>query len=220
MFQKDFILRMIQEMVELLGIVLGLIKRKRYGEAMELTDEALKERFGLDVDWLLEASDEEIQSAMFVDGVLDEEKWKYTAELLHLKGMIYELIEDQEAYYKVKHRQLLLLLTLYKYQRGTFSFELIHNIEATTSLFERSSLSAAILVYLLHYYEDQLHFDKAENVLFELWEREVDKAGLRKLGVAFYERLLKKKEPELERGKLPLAEVKQGFADFEKLFLH
>ncbi len=219
MFQKDFILRMIQEMVELIGIILGLIERGRYEEAMEVTDEVLRERFDLDADWLLETTDKELQLLMLKDGVLDEEKWKYTAKLLHLKGMIYELIDDDAAYFRAKKRELLVLLVLYNHQRGTFSFELIHNIETHLVILTDHLLSPTMVFQLFHYYQDQLRFDRAENMLFELVERAEDKNDFRALGEQFYKSLFHKKREALKAGNLPFEEVKQGYEDFERLFL-
>lgn len=70
---------------------------------------------------------------------------------------------------------------------------------------------------LFHYYENIAEYGKAEDVLFEVLDQNVNRNIVVPLGIAFYERLALKSPDELEKGNLPLHEVLEGMEKIRSL---
>jgi hypothetical protein len=62
-----------------------------------------------------------------------------------------------------------------------------------------------------------MKYDKAEDVLFELLEQGTHRNIILSEGVAFYQRLSKKRLEELEKGNLPIDEVLEGMKKIQSL---
>lgn len=66
------------------------------------------------------------------------------------------------------------------------------------------------------YYELTKNYAKAEDVLFTLTETSEANNDILSKGIAFYERLIKKDQAELEKGNLPIDEVLEGLSNLKE----
>lgn len=213
MLQRDFILRLVEQLSKTLGAVLALKKARRYDEAEVSVADAAKNLVGLDIATLLALPVEQIVTLFSPSGSLDAGKCIVVAELLHEHGEIRELQGDEETAYHARVRALCLLLEV----SGRESLERIPDSERY--LRRITELTAALAAYppvpvvqtkLVFHHERQGDFSAAEDVLFEL----VD-AGHEDIigpGIELYQRLLTRGDAELEKGKLPRDEVEDGLA--------
>ena len=213
MFQRDYILRLVEQLGKTLGAVLTLKKANRFDEAELAIGEAAKNLVGLDIATLLALPVDQIVTLFSPGGSLDAGKCIVVAELLYEHGEIRSLQGEEETAYHARIRALSLLLEV----SGHESLERIPDAERYLRRIE--TLTEALSVYppvpavqekLVFHHERQGEFADAEDVLFEL----VD-AGHEDVivpGIELYQRLLAKSDDELERGKLPREEVEDGLS--------
>ncbi|OPJ62407.1 DUF6483 family protein [Clostridium oryzae] len=70
---------------------------------------------------------------------------------------------------------------------------------------------------IFKYYEAITRFDKAEDYLFEMREQNKESDFIKEEGEKFYEKLLTLPETVLEKGNLPIDEVKDSLESFRKI---
>ncbi len=216
MFQRDYILRLVEQLAKTLGVVLTLKKARRFDEAELAIAEAAKNLVGLDVQTLLAIPVDQILTLFSPGGNLDAGKCIVVAELLYEHGEIRSRPGEEETAYHARIRALSLLLEV----SGRESLERIpdagrylRRIEALTEALSAYPPVPAVQKKLVFHHERQGDFADAEDVLFEL----VD-AGHEDViapGIELYQRLLAKSDDELERGKLPREEVEDGLSQLQ-----
>ncbi len=217
MFQKDYILRMAEEIAKVMAYVLGLVERKDLQQAMQVMDESLLEKLDTDPEWLMEIPQEKLLHEILKDGVIDEPRWKHIAALLSIKSKVYELLDQEDLYYEALNRQLLIQLALFRHQKGVYSLDLVHKIEFAISELDRERCSYPLRLQLFYYHWEQEQYDRAENQLYELKEQSGGNKLLHKTGIQFYTDLLKLSDQALNVGKLPRTEVIQGLAEWRSI---
>jgi len=88
LYQKDFILRMIEEFFKFLGQILKLTSEKRYDEALAAIDQAAHQFLKIDIDKI--ADSEDLQDDIFNKNLLSTDQLTILAELLKVKADIYK----------------------------------------------------------------------------------------------------------------------------------
>ncbi len=91
MFQRDYILRLVEQLAKTLGVVLTLKKARRFDEAELAIAKAAQNLIGLDVETLLALPVEQIVSLFSPSGSLDAGKCIVVAEILYEYGEIKNL---------------------------------------------------------------------------------------------------------------------------------
>lgn len=86
--EKEKILKLIDEVSDVLSILIELKKRGRFREALEKIDETLLKYFEFDVDFIYSLSEDFLVNALKEDKGLDSEQLVYLAEILSEKGDI------------------------------------------------------------------------------------------------------------------------------------
>ena len=213
MFQRDYILRLVEQLRKTLGVVLTLKKAKRFDEAeLNLTD-AAKNLVGLDVETLLALPIDQILTLFSPGGSLDAGKCIVVAELLYEHGEIKTLQGEEETAYHARIRALSLLLDV----SGQESLDRIpdavcylRRIEALIEALSAYPPLPAVQKKLVFHHERQGQFADAEDVLFELVDAGHEDVIV--AGIELYQRLLAKSDDELARGKLPREEVEDGLS--------
>jgi len=212
-FQRDYILRLVEQLSQTLGAVLTLKKARRFDEAELAISEAAKNLVGLDVKTLLALPVEQIVSLFSPSGSLDAGKCIVVAEILYEYGEIKSLRGEEDLAYHARIRALSLLLEV----SGRESLERIP--DAQRYLRQIESLTAALSDYppvpavqqrLVFHHERQGDFADAEDVLFELVD--AGHEDIIAAGIELYQRLLAKSDDELEQGQLPREEVEDGLS--------
>ena len=209
MIRRDYILRMVAEMVQMLLRVASLKHRQEYEQALREVDAALRLVRGTDsaavqtVDaWVaLCRKHESAASGLMVP----------VADLLREQGEIFAL-QGRSA--ESGHtRRLALGVYLETIRSGdTFiTVELLDKVEQLIEETRQLPPSADILFRLVQYFEARGNYARAEDAVFA-W-LEIGDTQAREAGRMFYERLLKLDDATLERGGLPRAEAEQGMKD-------
>lgn len=121
MIRKDFILRQLEELAKILGILLKLKTEHKTEEAMELIKEAYSGLLKLDESFV----DEETTSEVFLKQVaakeIEGDALHAFAELLYEDGMLrYENNEDKAF---IRLHKALILFDLLNRTSPTFSFD-------------------------------------------------------------------------------------------------
>jgi len=217
MFQRDYILRLVEQLAKTLGAVLVLKKARRFDEAELAVSEAAKNLVGLDVRTLLALPLEQIVTLFSPVGSLDAGKCLVVAEILYEDGDVKSLKGDEAAAYRSRIRALGLLLEV----SGRESLERIpdpdkylRKIETLIEFLSAYAPVPEIQERLIPHFERQGELARAEDVLFELIDAGHEEAVAP--GIELYERLLSKTDEELERGDLPRSEVEEGLSQLRE----
>ncbi|HEX2961317.1 MAG TPA: DUF6483 family protein [Ignavibacteriales bacterium] len=210
MFERDYILRLIEQLTQVLSKILFSKGAKNLDEAKELIRQAYPNMLGLDPDLIRSMSDVEIINFLKITGSTQYERCLMIAELLKEEAAIDEMIhgEGNEESVLVYFDSLSLFLEalINKDELMTDRF-----VKDTESVLERVSgfqIPPEIAEKLIRYYEIQGRFADAEDVLFELTE--TGEPGYLQKAEKFYLRLMEKPEEELRKGNLPKEEVLEG----------
>jgi len=215
-FQRDYILRLVEQLAKTLGAVLALKKAKRFDEAELTVAEAAKNLVGLDVDTLLALPVDQIVTLFSPSGSLDAGKCLVVAELLCEHGDIKALRDDEETAYLARIRALSLLLEVSVRESLERVPDPQHYIERIDTLTETLSVYPSVPTVqkkLMLHHERQGDYAAAEDVLFELVDAGHD--DVISAGIELYRRLLKKSDDDLEKGKLPREEVRESLSQLE-----
>ena len=210
MITRDYFLRMIHQLTQVIAKVLKLTEVKQYDNALEEIQLSLKQLLGMDLRLLTSFSDTEFIRLLSLGERFDVEKCVVTAQLLRLLGEVRERQGDEKGRYHSYTTSLSLFLDLLFRESETLPKEYFDEINVLISKLSSYDLSSDLLRKLFRFYGIVRRYDAAENVLFDLVERD---SGFGREGVKFYERLRTKSDEELEGGNLPRNEVEAGIAE-------
>ena len=213
MITRDYFMRMIHQLAQVIGKVLKLNEVKQYTEAWEEVQLSSKQLLGMDLALLTSLSDTEFIRFFSLGERFDVEKCVVTAKLLQLTGEVQERQGDEHGKFHSYTTSLSLLLELLFRESEMLPKEYFDEIDSLIGKLATYELSSDLLRKLFRFYGIVRRYDIAENVLFEIVERD---AGFRAEGVKFYERLRAKSDEELERGNLPRNEIEAGLTELLK----
>ena len=213
MITRDYFLRMIQQLAEVLARVLKLSEVKRFDEALEEIQLSSKQLLGMDLRLLTTLSDSEFIRLLSVGDRFDVEKCVVVAELLRLAGEVKSVEGDEAEQYHCTVTSLSLFLELLLRESETLPKEYFDKIELLIGDVSVYDLTGELQQKLFRYYEAVGRYDAAENILFDLVEH--DRTFVAE-GVRFYERLRAKRDEELEKGNLPRDEIEASMKDLKK----
>jgi tetratricopeptide (TPR) repeat protein len=219
MMQKDYILRMIQQLSRVLIQILHLREIKDYEGALTYIDDVFKQALGFSSDLITSVPDETLLAMLTSFDVLDIEKCFLVARLLKAEGDIYVDQGDFDTSYYRYLRCLYLFFAILFSDSSINDPDIFVEIEGLLDKLEDYELPVEIKSQLFQYYERTGRYSRAEDVLFELLE--VDDEGnepeskLVEQGIAFYERLLRKQDTELVAGNFSWEEAREGLAQLK-----
>jgi hypothetical protein len=213
MIRRDYILRMVAEMAQVLARVTSLKSRQEYEQALKEINAGLRE--------LRDGNGDEASELSLTDWIALCRKHEHAAsglmiaaaDLLKELGDVLAAQDNRDG--SAKSRVLALGLYLEGLLNGeTFvTAELLGKIE---ELFEqvRSTLSdSEVWRRLFRYFEARGRLARAEDALFA-WLTAGGSAAMTE-GLSFYQRLDQQNDTILEQGDLPRAELEQGRREFE-----
>ena len=217
MIREDYIMRMIEQFMQGLALILSSKLKERWKEMDENIGALCEKLLGTDYQMIRHVEPEDIEDLLRNGTFVDP------ARAFVLARLFYE-----QADALVKREQLLAAQTLF-FKAAILFMEIIRSgnqqlssqsqekVEAIIPHIPRALQTVAFQHRLFEYYELTGAFAKAENILFELAEKDV--AGIFEDGILFYSRVAKKTEHELEKGNFSNAEVDEGKADFIRKFM-
>jgi len=212
MIRRDYILRMVAEMAQVLARVISLRGQQEYDQALREINAALRElRAGSTdaphelslADWIaLCRKHEQAASGLMIA----------VADLLKEQGDVLEAQKNADG--SAPSRALALGLFLEALLNGeTFvTAELLAKVEALFAQVRATLSDAGVWRRLVSYFEARGRFAQAEDALFG-WQATGDPTVTTD-GLAFYQRLGVQADDALERGDLPRAELEQGRREF------
>ena len=219
MYRRDYIMRQIEFMVEVIQRVTGLAKEKRYQAAMSLIDDSLDKLFGLNGTLLTGLSGREPLSQLTFgeETDLSQAKLIAAAALLKEAGDIQaEQDEEDESFRSFVSALELLLTALLNHDNSPLPEYAPEVDELITSL-TGWHIPSHLNKLLLRYYHKRGQFDEAEDLLFEMIEQEPDNAEIIELGITFYKLILAESDAELEAGNLPREEAEDSLTELLSL---
>lgn len=210
MITRDYFMRMIHQLAQVIAKVLKLNEVKQYTEALEEIQLSSKQLLGMDLRLITSLSDTEFIRFFSLGERFEVEKCVVTAKLLRLIGEVREGQADDIGKYHSYTTSLSLLLELLFRESETLPKEYFDEIDVLINKLSSYDLSSDLLRKLFRFYGIVRRYDAAENILFDLVESD---SGFCAEGVKFFERLRTKSDKELEEGNLPRNEVEAGIAE-------
>ncbi len=215
MYRRDYIMRQIEFMVEVMQGVSGLAREKRYQAAMSLIDESLDKLFGLNGTLITRLFGREPLSELTFgeDADLSQAKLIAAAALLKEAGEIQvEQGAENESFQSFLSALELLLTGLLSHNNSSLP-EYAPEVDEMLDMLADWHLPAHLNKLLLRYYHKLGQLDEAEDLLFEMIEQEPEDEEILKLGITFYQLILTKSDAYLELGNLPREEAEAGLAE-------
>ena len=225
MAQRDYILRMFEEMSRAVAQIIYQREIKDYQATHDLIDEQFKQTLGMGSGFLHSLPDETLLSMLTALGALNIEKCWLIATLLKAEGDLYAGEHDEsKSYYSYLKSCNLFLEALYN-QNQQRDIAQIEEIEELLEKLEDYELPLRTRQLLFWYFEYTGRYGNAEDILFDILEEEpgdetesVESAEeMRAKGEAFYAHLLGKNDSALETGNFSRAEIKDGLARLHQL---
>lgn len=215
MLRRDYLVRMIEEMTEVLGKVFMLRQNKKLTEALWSLDELYKRQFRLHARLLDTLPAKDIVELFHSGGELEADKLQSLARLLKEEGDIRLAMQEEEeaAARWMKALHLYLAAGLHGADRSLWNWpDAVSELQA---LLKSYRLPPETELLLMKLEESEGRYDQAENALYRLLTEE---SISKEEADAFYQRLLILPSEQLEEGGLPLEEVREGLLELEKHF--
>jgi hypothetical protein len=214
-YQRDYILRLIEQMAGMIGTVAGLRKQMKQGQALELVDELLGRFYRLNSKLLDTLSDKDILAMLSVNGFVETEKVLMLTKLMQEEGELRDSMERTDEGYRRYLKALQLALAVSPEADGDSVDLCRERIAELTDKLKPYRLPAEVKSGLFVHFAKEGQYAKAEDQLFELLETDKEPVARERLlqeGIRFYRNLLNKDDAELEQGGLPRNEVKESLA--------
>lgn len=215
MIRRDYILRMIEELAQILARTRQQIAARRFDDAQVELDTVFKELTGSDAKDVAKLSETELLAKLALDGptLVVREKTMIVIALLQEAGALY-IAEGNESDGQACWLKALNLLLTLKLQDADLEFpEFVPKIDLLRDQLRDTALPLQTLAALWRYYENLGAYGRAEDSLASLLEAEPQNTALQAEAMAFYERLLRKSDSSLAAGNLPRDEVRAGLAE-------
>ncbi|OAB30972.1 hypothetical protein PMSD_18910 [Paenibacillus macquariensis subsp. defensor] len=215
MFRKDYILRMVEEMTQMISKVFELKQERKHTEALWEIDELLSKEYPLNSRLLNSLPPEEITDMFRFGGTVESDKLQGAAYLLNEEGKIYmdlgQIDEGLTRFMKSLH--LYLVADIHGANKELI--KLADQVDNLLNQLKDYRLPPKTETLLFHYQEGNGHYAEAENALFRLLEQDgIDPAE----GISFYNRLQAQDDERLEQGRLPRVEVMEGLFEMQRRF--
>jgi hypothetical protein len=204
-------MRLIEQLGVVMARVLALKQNNQAHEALKEIEQACEKYLGLDPRVIEAASGDALIGLMSMGGKFDPKRAVLLGELLREEGDLYNMEGMADRGYWSFTRSLWLLVESLNRDPELRTPENIEDTRFVVSRLSRYELSPELKSRLFIYYEWRREFDKAENILFDLLDR--DRATWSAKGVEFYKRLSALTDDELAAGGLPREEIKQGMRE-------
>ena len=200
MLQRDYIMRMIAQLSAVLAKVIGLKSADKIEEKQQVLNEALHDFTGLSEATIERLSYRDLINLVGGDKEISPEKCYMLAELLKAKADIYFGLGDMERSFGLYLKSFNIYVKVMLSNNSIYMEPNQSTIDQTINRIKQFQIPYETQILLFHYYERIMKYDKAEDVLFELLDRDTHRSVILSEGVAFYERLKGKSSEELGKG--------------------
>lgn len=219
MYRRDYIMRQVEFMVEVIQRISGLAAEKQHRAALTVIDESLETMFGLNGPLVTRLFGREPLAELTFGEEADMSQAKLiaAAALLQEAGDIQADQGDEAASFASYASALELLLAALLTDDGTPLPEYAPEVETLTAVLAPYHLPLHLNQLLLRYFHKQGQFSEAENVLFEMVEEAPQNEQLIRQGITFYQLILAENDEVLAAGNLPRDEAMAGLEELRAL---
>jgi hypothetical protein len=218
MIRQDYILRMIEQFMQVLSRIRSLKRGQLWREADDLVDAEFKRLLDAGAEAAVRMSETELL-ARLIKGEPTQVVHHKTLLLTTLLREAGDLALAQKreaqsrAYYLTGVN--LLLETLARGEGSEFP-DFVPKVEAFVQALQDAPLPLNTQARLMQHYERLGEFGKAEDALFAMLEAEPGEPRLLDFGIGFYQRLSNQNNAALSAGNLPRDELQTGLAELER----
>ncbi|WP_409346961.1 DUF6483 family protein [Paenibacillus sp. MBLB4367] len=216
MYSRDYLVRMIEQMTQSLGQLMGLKVERKEAQALLTINELWGKWFRLNSRLAGSLSEKDLIAMLSVNGNIEPVPLQMAGVLLKEEGDFYELQGQRDESYRRRLKSLQLLLAASENGAEKEPIDGGVHIGELLAALRRYQLPAEACERLWRHFEKEGQFAKAEDLLHE-WLESAAAAGDRELaseaekqGISFYERLLAMDDDDLQAGSLPREEVLEG----------
>lgn len=215
MFQRDYILRMIEQITQIIATqIFRLKKEDKQQEILTVIDE-LYARLSLPQSKLIDLlSLEQLISMLSVNDEPDPLKISVVADLLQEEGEAYLQLQDESRGYSKLVKSLSLRLYLHELNESS---EVAEPIEDTLEQLKPYDLSPDVTLSVMRYFGRTQRFDRAEDVVFHALDVGGEVGRLSAQAVLFFSSLLAHDDKLLKEGRLPRSEVEAVLKELHSL---
>ncbi|MCO1600517.1 DUF6483 family protein [Desulfosporosinus nitroreducens] len=214
MYQKDYIMKMIEQLTMAIATLLGSKSKSKIDECHQMVNEALYDLTGMSEGTLLKLSHKDLISIISGGKETNTEKCFALAEMLKLKADVSKDDSVRSFALYLKSLNIFIELNLAQSLHVQNSYQTINEI---IDLIKPYKIPRESNQLLFQYYEFIGQYDKAEDVLFKMITANEKDEIIINEGFAFYNRLKGKTLMDLEGGNLPLDEVIEGLEVYQHL---
>ena len=210
MTQRDYILRIAEDIGRALAQVLYNQPKQNYQGAHDFIDEQFRQMLGMGAGFVHTAPEETLLAVLTSMGELDIEKCWLLATLLKADGEAYEAQENENESYYSYLKALNLYLAVLTGEREPRRLDPVAEVEGLLYKLASYELPVRTKTLLFRYYEQTGNFASAESTLQELLEVDPDNQEIIENGRDFYRRLLRLDQASLAAGGLTRDGVEDG----------
>ena len=218
MIRQDYILRMIEEFMQVLSRLAFLKRGQLWREADGVLDAEFQRLVSAGAEAVSQMSETELLAKLIQGGPTQvvHHKALLLTTLLKEAGDLAlaqnRLAESRTCYLK----GLNLLLEALAGAEALALPDFVPKVEIFLNALQDSPLPLDTQARLMQHYERLGEFGKAEDALFALLEAEPNEPRLLDFGITFYQRLKSQSDDSLGAGNLPRAELNAGLAELER----
>ena len=218
MIRQDYILRMIEEFMQVLSRIAFLKRGQLWREADGVLDAEFRRLVSAGAEAVSQMSETELLAKLIQGGPTQvvHHKALLLTTLLKEAGDLAlaqnRLAESRTCYLK----GLNLLLEALAGAEALALPDFVPKVEVFLNALQDSPLPMDTQARLMQHYERLGEFGKAEDTLFALLEAEPNEPRLLEFGITFYQRLKSQSDDSLGAGNLPRAELNAGLAELER----
>ncbi len=217
MIRKDYIMRMIEEMVNAIHYALNLTDKQNFSQAHEAIGEALDDLINLDVDAVLDLDSDELITILQLHHNNDwRERTVALSALLKAEGDVADAAGHETRQFRAYLKSLQLYLLA---EDASLQFpDLAPSLAGLMVVLNEYVLPSDTYMALLIHYERTNQLAKGEDVLFT-WVEEIGGETAVSSGILYLQTLLKKPDIQLERGGLTRAEIEESLHELQEMEL-
>jgi len=217
MSQRDYILRIAEELGRAVAQVVYQKQIKDYTAGQNLIDEQCKQLLGVGIGFVHSIPEETLLSMLTSFGTLNTEKCWLLASLLKAKGDIYLDQGNSDNSYYSYLQSLNLFLEVLLLDATISGTDFVPELEGLLYKLSEYELPTSTKLKLFQYFDQSGKYARAEDILFDMLEIGPQDRDVLALGIAFYQRLKRKCDAGLKAGNFSRAEVEEGLSQVERM---
>jgi hypothetical protein len=209
MFQRDYMMRMIEQFNQTLGVLVGLKQNREPTQALLHIDELLKRLLGLNSKLVNGLSDRALLDLLRQGRDGGSDKILIVANLLKEEGDFHLMLGDSTSAYHRQCKALALYMAAAADEADRDYIDYTTEIQTLLEALRPYTLPLPIRLELWQYQMSHRQYAEAENELFQLIEEGHGNEQLLTEAITQYAKLLELDDAQLQAGGLSLEEVEE-----------